>query len=247
GAAGAGAAGAGAGAAAGSGAGAGAGSDGASAAGASASAAGASSTGAGAGASPASPTTASTAPTSTVSPSGTLISTSVPLTGDGTSESTLSVETSKRGSSSATVSPTCLNHFVIVPSVTVSPSWGIVMSAIVADSLVLRARGGGSASAVERPAGERDDGFAEDLGQGGVGLDERREVLDRGFPVDGQVPLAELLGHPRTGHVDPEDPAGVTVGVLLGDHLHHALGLVHDHRPAVVVEAALLGDHLVAG
>jgi hypothetical protein len=42
----------------------------------------------------------------------------------------LSVDTSKRGSSSATESPTALNHFVIVPSVTVSPSWGIVMSAM---------------------------------------------------------------------------------------------------------------------
>ena len=65
-----------------------------------------------------------------MSPSGTLISVRVPLTGEGTSESTLSVDTSKSGSSSATVSPTALNHLVIVPSVTVSPSWGIVMSAM---------------------------------------------------------------------------------------------------------------------
>ena len=83
-----------------------------------------------AGAAAPSPTTASTTPTSTVSPSGTLISVRVPLTGEGTSESTLSVDTSKSGSSSATVSPTALNHFVIVPSVTVSPSWGIWMSAM---------------------------------------------------------------------------------------------------------------------
>jgi hypothetical protein len=31
-----------------------------------------------------------------------------------------------------------LNHLVIVPSVTVSPSWGIVMSAIGSSSFVLR-------------------------------------------------------------------------------------------------------------
>ena len=37
--------------------------------------------------------------------------------GEGTSESTLSVETSKSTSSSAMVSPTCLNHLVMVPSV----------------------------------------------------------------------------------------------------------------------------------
>ena len=73
---------------------------------------------------------ASTTPTSTVSPSGTRISDSTPVTGDGTSESTLSVDTSNSGSSSATCSPTCLNHLVIVPSVTVSPSCGIWMSAI---------------------------------------------------------------------------------------------------------------------
>ena len=43
------------------------------------------------------------APTSTVSPSGTRISVSTPAAGEGTSESTLSVETSKSGSSWATV------------------------------------------------------------------------------------------------------------------------------------------------
>ena len=85
---------------------------------------------AGAGADPASPTTAITVPTSTVSPSGTRISVSTPDTGEGTSESTLSVETSKRTSSSAMVSPTCLNHLVMVPSVTDSPSWGSWISAM---------------------------------------------------------------------------------------------------------------------
>ena len=80
--------------------------------------------GAAAGAAP-SDTTASTVPTSTVSPSGTSISVIVPDAVDGTSESTLSVETSNRTSSWLTVSPTDLNHRVMVPSVTVSPSWGI--------------------------------------------------------------------------------------------------------------------------
>ena len=40
--------------------------------------------------------------------------------------STLSVEISSRTSSSATVSPTCLAHRKIVPSVTVSPNWGML-------------------------------------------------------------------------------------------------------------------------
>ena len=64
----------------------------------------------------------------TVCPSLTLISRRVPATGDGISASTLSVEISKIGSSRFTVSPTFFIHFVMVPSVTVSPSCGIVTS-----------------------------------------------------------------------------------------------------------------------
>ena len=86
--------------------------------------------GAGAGAAPASPTTAMTAPTGTVSPSFARTSVRIPDTGDGTSVSTLSVDTSKSGSSAATASPTFLNHFVMVPSVTVSPSCGSFTSAM---------------------------------------------------------------------------------------------------------------------
>src|SRR6185369_10224962 len=74
------------------------------------------------------PITASTAPTSAVSSSCTLISRTVPATGDGISVSTLSVETSSSGSSASTVSPTCLSQRVMVPSVTLSPSAGILTS-----------------------------------------------------------------------------------------------------------------------
>ena len=56
-----------------------------------------------------SPITASRTPTSTVSPSGTRISVRTPAAGEGTSESTLSVETSKSGSSRSTWSPTRLH------------------------------------------------------------------------------------------------------------------------------------------
>ena len=75
-----------------------------------------------------SPITARRAPTGTVSPSGTRISVTTPALGAGTSESTLSVDTSKSGSSACTDSPTCLNQRVMVPSVTVSPSCGMVTS-----------------------------------------------------------------------------------------------------------------------
>jgi len=82
--------------------------------------------GAVAGASFGSPITASTAPTGAVSSTSTLISRSTPATGDGISVSTLSVETSRRGSSAATVSPTFLSQRETVPSETDSPRAGRV-------------------------------------------------------------------------------------------------------------------------
>ncbi len=74
---------------------------------------------------PAPPTIARSAPTGTVSSSWTRIVVSVPATGEGISVSTLSVETSSRGSSTATSSPSCFSQRVMVPSVTDSPSAGI--------------------------------------------------------------------------------------------------------------------------
>src|SRR5829696_4848787 len=75
---------------------------------------------------PAGPMRTTGAPTGTVSPDWTRISTTTPSYGLGISESTLSVDTSKSGSSKETVSPTCLNQLPTVPSVTVSPSFGMV-------------------------------------------------------------------------------------------------------------------------
>ena len=74
-----------------------------------------------------SPTIASSPPTSTTSSSTALISSRIPATGDGISVSTLSVLTSRSGSSMATSSPMFFSQRVTVPSVTLSPSCGIVM------------------------------------------------------------------------------------------------------------------------
>ena len=79
-------------------------------------------------AAPASPIRVSGVPTGTVSPACTRISSSTPSYGLGISESTLSVDTSNSGSSNSTVSPACFSQEPMVPSVTVSPSFGIVMS-----------------------------------------------------------------------------------------------------------------------
>src|SRR5918993_239873 len=79
-----------------------------------------------AGESPSSATSAISVPTSTVEPSETRNFWIVPATGEGNSALTLSVSTSARGSSISTSSPSDLSQRVMVPSVTLSPSCGIV-------------------------------------------------------------------------------------------------------------------------
>ena len=52
----------------------------------------------------------------------------LPETGDGTSESTLSVATSTKISSTLTVSPTFFSHLIMVASATLSPIFGNISS-----------------------------------------------------------------------------------------------------------------------
>ena len=67
-------------------------------------------------------------PTGATVPISALIAVSTPAEMAGTSTVTLSVSISQRLSPGATASPTDLNHLVIFPSATVSPSWGISTS-----------------------------------------------------------------------------------------------------------------------
>jgi len=83
------------------------------------------------------PACSRTVPTSTVSSSGTRISSRTPDAGEGTSVSTLSVATSSRGSSASTVSPTALSQEETVPSVTDSPRAGIFTDSDIAVFLTL--------------------------------------------------------------------------------------------------------------
>ena len=80
--------------------------------------------------SPTSPILAMTSPTGMVSFTWAIISTIVPVAGEGISESTLSVEISNKVSSLAILSPTCFFHSRIVPSVIDSPILGITTSVI---------------------------------------------------------------------------------------------------------------------
>ncbi len=79
-------------------------------------------------ASPSARTIATTVPTGTTSPAGTRISAIDPSLVAGTSIVVLSVSISKSTSPDETRSPTAFCQEMIVPSVTVSPSWGIRMS-----------------------------------------------------------------------------------------------------------------------
>src|SRR6266849_6112785 len=83
--------------------------------------------------------TASTVPTGTVVPGSTRIALSTPLATAGISVVTLSVSTSKSGSSARTVSPTFLYQLATVPSVTVSPSCGMITSIFASPSCSCRA------------------------------------------------------------------------------------------------------------
>src|SRR5207244_361564 len=75
---------------------------------------------------PSTSSSASTAPMATVPPAGTWIRTRRPSTGEGISALTLSVTTSTIGSSRRTRSPSFLSQRSTVPSVTDSPSCGIL-------------------------------------------------------------------------------------------------------------------------
>src|SRR3954454_13065560 len=72
-----------------------------------------------------------TVPTSTVSPTSTMISATRPVAGASTSLSILSVEIEAMISSASTQSPTCFFHSTTVPSATETPIWGIVTSMLV--------------------------------------------------------------------------------------------------------------------
>jgi hypothetical protein len=67
----------------------------------------------------------SEAPTTTTSPSSASSLVTMPASGDGTSLSALSVRISTTGSSRETRCPTRTSHLPMVPSTTLSPSWGI--------------------------------------------------------------------------------------------------------------------------
>src|SRR5215211_166243 len=175
---------------------------------------------------------ASSAPTSTVSSACTLMVLRTPATGDGTSASTLSVDTSNSGSSASTRSPSCLIHRVMVPSVIDSPSSGILTGVAMTSSP--------GSELVEAASGEGQVGLADGLGQGRVRVDELGDVDRQGLPVVDQHGLGDQVGDPGPDQVDPEHRA-----VLGRDHLDDPAQAV-DQALGRAVERELVHNHLVA-
>src|SRR5699024_6567160 len=151
---------------------------------------------------------------------------------EGTSVSTLSVETSSRGSSTSTVSPTALSHWVTVPSVTDSPRAGIFTAS---DIIRPSSLGGPSVVRVERLAGQRERCLADGLVLGRVSVDEGGEVLGVRLPVHGELALDDEFTGAGPHGVEADDRT-----VLLADQLDEA-GRAEDLRLAVAGEVEVDG------
>src|SRR5919107_554476 len=191
-------------------------------------------------------------PTSTVVPSGTRNFSILPATGEGSSAFTLSVSTSARGSSISTSSPSAFSQRVMVPSVTLSPSCGIVTGLATGSSCLLRFdRPGGHerghvggdrvvAVAVFVEAGDHEARFdlAPDLLLQGVAELERLSPLHlppqlffgpaRSIGIRQAIPdpdLARIVGELEVEDVDNRVEETGEQGATLAQH---AKGLVPD-------------------
>ena len=116
------------------------------------------------------PIKARRAPTATVVSIGTSIANKTPATGDGISVSTLSVETSRSASSTATESPTFFNQRVTVPSLTLSPRAGIVITVPAATTATVGTTWAGTSDAASFATGSDTAGFAIGSDTTGAGV-----------------------------------------------------------------------------
>src|SRR5690606_11363148 len=126
------------------------------------------------------------------------------------------------------VSPTCLAHLRMVPSVTVSPSWGI--ETVVATVRLLSVQG---------PAGRRDQCLTYRFRKRRVGVDEGRRLRRQRLPADHVHQLVDHLARLR-----PDDAGADDRAVPGGEDLHVTLVLPDDHGPAHAVEEVLRGRDL---
>src|SRR5215475_7981753 len=171
--------------------------------------------------------TATTAPTGATSPAGTRISVSTPAVVDGTSIDTLSVSISNRLSPGLMASPADLNHCVILPSATVSPSCGIKTSIY---AVPARARRRLSRSPCHRDV---------------LRLQKLHQPFVRAFATDARL-LHAAEGRGRIGDEPAVEPDHAELELLGDAHATaHVLGVeVRDEAVLGVVRAL---DHLALG
>src|SRR5580704_19585190 len=158
-----------------------------------------------------------TVPTSTVSPTGTMISATTPDAGDGTSVSILSVEISTIVASASIRSPGSTRQATTVPSATDTPIWGIVTSTRTSVGEELTAR------------------LPHSIDSGQHRLLERRRERDRNVgrrhPDDRAVQRLEPLLGDQCCHLS----AGGARGVRLVDD-HHLRAALHRVEDRLLVE-----------
>src|SRR3954454_6510714 len=100
--------------------------------------------------------------------------------------------------------------------------------------------GENSAVAVEWLPRQREVSFPYGLRQRRVGVDEGRDVVGGGFPVDDQLRLGDEVTDPLADHVNAENRP-----VLRGDEVDRTGGL-QDLRATVAGEVVGGGDDVVA-
>ena len=114
----------------------------------------------------------------------------------------MSVDTSTMGSSSSTVSPTCLSHVVTVPSVTDSPRAGMVTEVAMCVLLLKNFR---SVVDVERLACQRHSRFTKRLVLAGVCVDQGSDIRGVCLPVHHELALTNLFADARADAVEAHD------------------------------------------
>ncbi len=177
-----------------------------------------------------------TVPTATVSSGSTSSSTTVPATGEGSSASTLSVETSTSGSSFATVSPGLTSHSSTVPSATESPISGMATSTSspVALVLIVGRRIGGRLPRLDLAQhlahGHGLVGLGEDLRQHARGGGEHLPVHLVGGDLDHGVSLGDAVAD----LLEPLQHRSFGDGLAHGGHDYLDSGALSRHRGANV-------------
>ena len=114
---------------------------------------------------------------------GTSIAVITPATGDGISVSTLSVETSRSGSSIAIESPTFFSQRVTVPSVTDSPKAGMVTTAPFPFAFAAGAAATGATGGTGVTGGATGSGVAATGGATGVAAEPSALMIANSVPT----------------------------------------------------------------